>query len=72
MYVYRRAVFPAIRWRSSEREKKLSNRLAASTVHSLISGPQTFSDFFSMMKFVEKLFCAINVLYVYFLKMCLI
>ena len=31
VYVYRRAVFPALRWRSSEMEKKLSNRLAASS-----------------------------------------
>ena len=31
VYVYRRAVFPALRWRSSEREKKVSNRLAASS-----------------------------------------
>ena len=30
VYVYGRAVFPALRWRSNEREKKLSNRLAAS------------------------------------------
>ena len=31
VYVYRRAIFPALRERSSEREKKLSNRLAASS-----------------------------------------
>ena len=31
MYVYGQAVFPAPRWRSSEREMKLSNRLAASS-----------------------------------------
>ena len=31
VYMYRRAIFPALRWRSSEREKKLSSRLAASS-----------------------------------------
>ena len=31
VYVYRRAIFPALRWCLSEREKKLSNRLAASS-----------------------------------------
>ena len=41
-------------------------------VYSLISGPQTFSDFFYIWKFAKKLFCAINVQYIYFLKMCLV
>ena len=31
VYVHRPAIFPALHWRSSEREKKLSNRLAASS-----------------------------------------
>ena len=31
VYVHRWAILPALRWRSSEREKKLSNRLAASS-----------------------------------------
>ena len=41
-------------------------------VHSLIPGHQTFSDFFYILKFCEETVCAINVVYFYFLKMCLV
>ena len=41
-------------------------------VYSLISVPQTFSDFFYVMKVCEETVCAVYVLYIYFLKMCLV
>ena len=41
------------------------------TVHSLIPGPQTFSDLFDVMKFCQSTVLC-NVLHIYFLKMYLV
>ena len=47
-------------------------RKKVTIVHSLILGPQTFSDFFHIMKIWEEADWAINVLHIYFLEMCLV
>ena len=49
---------------------EVSASSSVSIVYSVISGPQTFLISSTEWKFVKKLFCAVNVLYIYFLKMC--
>ena len=54
VYVYRRAVFPVLCWRSNEREKKLSNRLAGSRFF------QSFRRHRHRLSSISQLICQIS------------